>query len=147
MSATVRKLIESKGSEIVSIQPDSLVIDAIRIMAEKGIGSILVLDAEGNLKGIMSERDSSRRVLLKEKSPRETKVSEVMSAENLTTVTMDTSVPDCMSLMTDHRIRHLPVLDDGKIVGVISIGDVVKFMLQEKEMMVRNLEKYIEGSM
>lgn len=112
-------------------------------MAEKSAGTALVMDGP-KLLGIFSERDFLRKIYLKDKCGTGVKVSEIMST-NLTTVTPDTTLEHCMNLMTDKRIRHLPVLDGDQVVGVVSIGDIVKYMVQEKEFVIKNLENYIVG--
>jgi CBS domain-containing protein len=144
MLTTVRQLINRKGNQIFSTQPNATVFEALKIMAEKGIGSLLVFDA-GQLVGIFSERDYARKVILKGKSSRETRVREIMT-ENVLYVRTDQTMADCMVLMTDKRVRHLPVLDQDEIVGVISIGDVVKEIISEQEFVIGQLENYITGS-
>ncbi|MDK2858456.1 MAG: hypothetical protein PWQ29_1359 [Verrucomicrobiota bacterium] len=141
--ATVSKLLEKKDKELVSVSPDTIIRDAIAKMAEKSAGTALVMDGP-KLLGIFSERDFLRKIYLKDKCGTGVKVSEIMST-NLTTVTPDTTLEHCMNLMTDRRIRHLPVLDGDQVVGVVSIGDIVKYMVQEKEFVIKNLENYIVG--
>ena len=138
---TVRHILETKGGEIWHIKPDESVLDAIKLMAEKKIGALLVMENE-NLVGIISERDYARKVILLGKSSRETPVSEIMTAEVVNTEPLET-VEDCMKLMTDKRIRHLPVIEDGKVVGVLSIGDLVKEIIAEQEFTIKQLENYI----
>jgi CBS domain-containing protein len=137
----VKHIIDTKGNEIWHIAPDNSVLDAIKLMAEKGIGALLVMENE-NLVGIVSERDYARKVILQGKSSRETPVSEIMTAEVFSTEPLET-VEDCMKLMTDKRIRHLPVLENEKVVGVLSIGDLVKAIIAEREFTIRQLENYI----
>ncbi len=141
---TVKQILETKGHEVWSVPPDATVYDALRIMAEKNIGALLVLDAH-KLKGIISERDYARKVVLKGKFSRETPVEEIMST-NVVTVRPDHSIEECMALMTDKRIRHLPVLENERLVGIISIGDVVKAYISEQEFTIKQLENYITGS-
>lgn len=141
--ANVGKLLEKKGKEIISVSPDTVIRNAISKMAEKSAGTALVMDGN-RLVGIFSERDIIRKVYLKDKCGKATKVSEIMSTE-LTTVKPETTLENCMELMTEKRIRHLPVLDGGQVVGIVSIGDIVKFMVQEKEFVIKNLQSYISG--
>ena len=141
--ANVSKLLEKKGKELISVSPDTGVRDAIAKMVEKSAGTALVMDGN-KLVGIFSERDFIRKVYLKDKCGKETKVRDIMST-SLTTVAADTTLESCMELMTEKRIRHLPVIDGDRVVGVISIGDIVKFMVQEKEFVIKNLQSYIAG--
>lgn len=141
--ATVSKLLDQKGNEIISVSPDTHVKDAIAKMAEKSAGTALVMDGD-SLAGIFSERDFIRKVILQDKCGTGVTVSEIMS-DKLTTVSPDTTLENCMELMTDKRIRHLPVLDGESVKGVISIGDIVKYMVQEKDFVIKNLENYISG--
>jgi len=141
--ATVSKLLEKKGKELISVSPGTGVRDAIAKMAEKSAGTALVMDGN-KLVGIFSERDFIRKVYLKDKCGNSVKVSEIMSTA-LTTVTADTTLESCMNLMTDKRIRHLPVLDGDRVVGIVSIGDIVKYMVNEKDFLIKNLQSYISG--
>ncbi|MBI2457046.1 MAG: CBS domain-containing protein [candidate division NC10 bacterium] len=141
---TVQQILRHKGSAVWSVTPDSMVYDALRLMAEKGVGALLVLDA-GRLVGIISERDYARKVILKGKSSLDTPVSEIMT-ERVMCVRPGQTVEECMSLMTEKRVRHLPVLIDDQVVGVVSIGDLVKASLDEKDFMIKQLENYITGS-
>lgn len=141
--ATVQQLLLTKAPAIWSIAPDALVYDAIRLMAEKEIGALLVLE-DGELRGIMSERDYARKVILQGKSSRETRVRDIMTREPHC-VTPEDSVERCMSLMTDERIRHLPVVRDGELLGVISIGDVVKAVITQQEFFIEQMRQYIAG--
>lgn len=140
---SVRHLLESKGFDVYSIGPEHTVFEALEEMADKGVGALLVMDGEA-LKGIFSERDHARSVDLEGRSARETKVREVMTSEVIT-VTPDQTIDDCMGLMTNRRIRHLPVVEDGGVIGVISIGDVVKEVIAEQEFHIDQLQKYISG--
>lgn len=139
---TVRDLLAGKSSEVWSIGPDATVYDAIALMSERGIGAVLVLDG-GKLAGILSERDYARRVILKGKASRETRVREIMTTE-LIHVTHDKTLDHCMAIMTTSRIRHLPVLHEGRLAGILSIGDIVKAMLTEREAQIEQLESYIK---
>jgi len=140
---TVRDILRQKGNQIWSVSPDTTVFYALELMAEKNAGALVVLDGE-SLAGIFSERDYARKVILKGKASKETSVEEIMSAE-VTTVHPGKSVDECMALMTDKRIRHLPVVEGEKLVGLISIGDVVKAVISEREFIIKQLESYITG--
>ncbi len=140
---TVQQLLESKRNGVASVSPDTSVLDALRAMAEKEIGAVLVLDGD-LLVGIFSERDYARKVVLQGKASKDTPVREIMT-EKVVCVRPEQTIEDCMGLMTDKRIRHLPVLQHKKVIGVISIGDVVKEMLVEKEFVIKQLESYIHS--
>ena len=140
---TVRQLLERKGTEIWSIAPDASVFDAIQLMAEKGIGALLVID-KGELVGIISERDYARKVILKGRSSKQTPVQDIMT-EKVLYVPPSRSLEECMALMTERRIRHLPVIDEGRLAGVFSVGDVIKAMISEQEFIIEQLESYIKG--
>lgn len=140
---TVRQLLQVKGGDVWSIAPDASVFDALKLMADKGIGSLLVLEGE-KVVGILSERDYARKVILKEKSSMDTPVKEIMT-QKVITIRPEQNIQECMALMTDMRVRHLPVLSDDQLVGVISIGDVVKAIISQQEFMIDQLERYIEG--
>lgn len=139
----VNHLLELKGRDIVSIAPGASVFDAIKLMADKAVGSLLVMDDHAML-GIVTERDYARKVILKGRSSENTDVSEIMTAKVLTTSTAAT-VKSCMELMNEHRIRHLPVLEAGEVVGVISIGDLVNAIISEQQEEIEQLESYISG--
>jgi CBS domain-containing protein len=141
---TVNELLRNKGNQVYSIEPDATVYEALTLMAEKDVGALLVLDSAGQLVGVLSERDYARKVVLKGKTSRETPVREIMT-EKVVWVRPDQSTEDCMALMTNKRIRHLPVLEEGRLVGVISIGDVVKGIISEQEFVIEQLENYITG--
>ena len=138
---TVRDLLAGKSRDVWSIGPDQTVYDAIALMSERGIGAVLVLDG-AELVGILSERDYARRVILKGKASRETQVREIMTT-NLISVTHERTIEDCMAIMTTSRIRHLPVLHEGKLAGILSIGDVVKHRLAEIEADASAMRDYI----
>jgi CBS domain-containing protein len=140
---TVRHILQKKGHEVLSITPDSTVYYALEYMFEMNVGALLVID-EGQFAGIFTERDYARKVILKGKASRETLVKEIMS-EHPVTVTPDDTVEDCMKLMTQKYIRHLPVMEDGKLVGLLSIGDIVKYIIEEQKFIIDNLEHYISG--
>ncbi|PWK88484.1 CBS domain-containing protein [Fulvimonas soli] len=137
----VRHLLETKGSEVYAIAPDAPVLEAIKHMAEKRVGALLVMRGE-ELVGIVSERDYARKVILQGRSSAQTAVAEIMSSPPLT-VSPDTDVFDCMRLCTDSRIRHLPVLDGERVVGVISIGDLVKAVIDAQAEQIDLLQRYI----
>jgi CBS domain-containing protein len=138
-----RKLLERKGSNVFTVEAGASVIDALRIMAEKNVGALVVMDS-GKLAGIFSERDYARKVVLKNKFSRETSVREIMTA-NPILVTPHSEVQECMRLMTDHQVRHLPVVDQGSLIGIISIGDVVKWIIEDQADSIQFLEHYIKG--
>ncbi|MCZ6876560.1 MAG: CBS domain-containing protein [Acidobacteria bacterium] len=140
---TIRQLLQTKGHDLWSARPDTSVYDALQLMDEHSIGALLVLDGD-DLVGIFSERDYARKVVLKGKTSRGTNVEEIMS-RRVSCVRTDQTIEECMALMTDKHIRHLPVLEDDKLVGVISIGDVVKAVISEQEFVIEQLENYITG--
>ena len=144
VARTIGMVLDSKGHEVYSVKPGTSVLDALKLMAEKGIGAVLVLDEDAGIAGIMSERDYARKIALKGKTAGETLVSEIMTADVIT-VSPDQKIEECMTVMVDKRIRHLPVLDGSKLVGIISIGDVVKEMISEQKFLIEQLETYIRG--
>jgi CBS domain-containing protein len=139
--ASVRDLLDSKGTAVYSIGPDNPVLDAIKTMAERRVGALLVMNG-AELVGIVSERDYARKVILLGRSSGDTPVSQIMSSP-VHTVTPKKSVEDCMRLMTQHRVRHLPVVEGGRVVGVISIGDLVKAVIEDQRQTIEQLEDYI----
>lgn len=141
---TVRELLAKKGSEVWSVSPDATVYDALQLMAARNVGAVLVLD-DGELVGILSERDYARQVILKGKASRDTPVRDIMTT-SVVSVSPDRTIDDCMALMTERRIRHLPVLQSDVLLGVLSIGDVVKAVISEKEFHIEQLESYIASS-
>jgi CBS domain-containing protein len=141
---TVEQILRTKGNAFWSVTPDAMVYDALRLMAEKDVGALLVLDAQAQLVGIISERDYARKVILKGKSSLETPVCEIMTPV-VVSVRPDHTVEECMAMVTARRVRHLPVMAGGRIVGVVSIGDLVKASLDEKDFLIRQLETYIMG--
>ena len=140
---SVAHLLQAKGHDVWSIPPDASVYEAIKLMADKGVGALLVMEGQ-RLVGIVSERDYARKVILQGKSSRDTPVSEIMT-DKVFYVRPEQTVEDCMALMTAHRIRHLPVLDDKLVRGVVSIGDLVKAVISEQEVRIQQLEQYIMG--
>ncbi len=139
----IQQLLDSKGSEVWSIQPANLVYDAIEIMAEKGVGALTVIQ-DDILVGIISERDYARKVILKGRSSHMTPVSDIMTRDVICTSPHE-SVETCMNIMTNERIRHLPVKDNNKLVGLISLGDLVKSIIAEQQQVIDQLEHYIRG--
>jgi CBS domain-containing protein len=141
---TVRHLLQEKGHQYHAIAPEAMVYEALKLMSEKEIGALLVLE-RGKLVGVISERDYARKVILKGKSSLETPVREVMTGK-VVFVRPENTLEECMALMTDKRVRHLPVLEGDQILGVISIGDLVKATIAHKDFVIRQLENYITGS-
>ena len=141
---TVEKLLNSKGNETWTIAPKASVYDAILLMSEKNVGALLVVDSN-SVVGIFTERDYARKLVLQGRLSRDTAVGDMMTAEVLYVEPLNTTA-DCMILMTNKRIRHLPVLSDGELVGIVTIGDVVKQIISEQESTIAQLEKYITGS-
>jgi CBS domain-containing protein len=138
---TVRQLLEAKAPEVFAIGPDAPVIDAIRLMAEKRIGAVLVMQA-GRLAGILSERDYARKIVLQGRSSKDTPVRDIMTAQVIS-VGLGDSADRCMQLVTDKRIRHLPVLDGDNVLGVVSIGDLVKAVIEDQQLELDQLQRYI----
>ena len=143
VTGTINAILSQKGTEIFSITPEATVFEAIELMANKNIGALLVLE-EGKLVGLISERDYTRKVMLRGKRSRETQVREIMSSD-LTVVHSREPVENCMRMMTDKRIRHLPVVDGETIRGVISIGDLVKWIIATQSAAIAQFEMYISG--
>jgi len=141
--STVSEILEAKGGEVLAVDAGASVLEAARLMIEANVGSMLV-SVDGRLEGIVTERDYLRRVTLEGRADRETAVSEIMSSP-LIVVSPDTSVEECMALMTEQRIRHLPVAVRGEVVGVVSIGDVVKFTSRQQSVQLRYLTDYINA--
>jgi len=140
---TVEQILNLKGHEVWSVDPRDTVLDSLKLMSEKGVGAMLVMDGD-KLVGIVTERDYARKVILEGKSSKDTTVSEIMSGKVLC-VTPDRTVDECMALMTDKRARHLPVIDQKRVVGVVSIGDLVKAMISEQQILIDQLQNYIAG--
>jgi len=141
---TVKHVLQAKGHDIWSISPDALVYDALKLMADKGVGALLVLEGE-KLVGVISERDYARKVILKGKSSLDTPVREIMT-QKVICVRPEQTIEGCMALMTEKRIRHLPVLVEDQVIGVVSIGDLVKAVIAEKDFLIKQLENYITGT-
>jgi CBS domain-containing protein len=140
----IRKILNDKGTEVYHTGPENTVYEAIEKMADKDIGALLVMEGE-NLRGIITERDYRNKVILKGRTSKSTKVKEIMSTDLYSVEPSDT-VETCMALMTDRKFRHLPVLEDGKVVGVISIGDLVKAVITKQKVEIHNLRDYITGT-
>lgn len=138
---TVRQLLQAKGSQIYTIAPDARVFDALKLMAEKNVGALVVTEG-GRLEGIISERDYARKVILLSKSSHDIAVRDIMTAKVIT-VHPGQTVEECMALMTDKRIRHLPVTDGERVIGMLSIGDLVKEVIADQEATIKQLESYI----
>jgi len=143
MQKTVANILDHKGQDVWSVTGDLSVFDALSMMSDKNIGALVVVD-DGSLTGIVSERDYARKVILKGKDSRKTLVSEIMTPDPVTVSPSD-SVDSCMGLMTDNRFRHLPVVEEGVLLGVISIGDVVGAVIDEQKFIIDQLEGYITG--
>lgn len=142
----VRNILQKKGKLVYSISPNDTVYNGLELMVENNLGALLVMD-NGHFMGIFNERDYARKVILRGKASKETLVKEIMS-EHPPTVTLDTTIEDCMKLMTSTSsgtIRHLPVLENGELVGLISMGDVVRFIIDEQRIIIEDLEHYISG--
>lgn len=140
---TVRHLLQEKGNQVWSIAPGATVYEALELMAAKNCGALLVIE-QGNVAGIFTERDYARKVILQGRSSKTTTVGELMATDVLY-VSPDDTIENCMALMTDKRLRHLPVMDNGKLAGLVSIGDIVKATISDREFTIRELERYITG--
>ena len=140
---TVKELLREKGHQVWTIEPQATVYEALELMAAKNIGSIVVVE-HGNVAGMFTERDYARKVMLQGRSSKTTTVAELMTSDVLY-VSPDDTIENCMALMTEKRLRHLPVMDNGKLAGVVSIGDIVKVIISEREFIIRELERYITG--
>jgi CBS domain-containing protein len=140
---TVNQLLRVKGGQIFSVAPTDSVLHAIELMATRHVGALLVMN-QGSLLGIISERDYARKVILKNRSSHDTPVGDIMSSPAVT-VTPEDTIHHCMELMTNGRFRHLPVVDSGRVVGMLSIGDLVKAVIEEQSLQIEQLERYIAG--
>ena len=143
VSGTISAILKDKGSDVLTIAPDATVFDAIRLMAERNIGALIVTEGEV-LVVVITERDYTRKVALKGKASRDTAVREILTTEPVT-VTPSHTIEECMRLMTLHRIRHLPVVEEEKIAGIVSIGDLVNWVISAQSATIDNLEGYISG--
>ncbi len=142
---TVRQLVHDKGVAVYTVLPDETVFRALEVMAEHDVGALVVVD-EGAVVGVFSERDYARKVILLGRGSRDLAVRVVMSGD-VVTVGPEQTVADCMRLMTDNRVRHLPVVEDDRLVGIVSIGDVVKAVMSEQEFLIEQLQEYISGGL
>jgi CBS domain-containing protein len=143
-NSSVAQVLDRKGRDVYTISPQETVFEAIAQMAAKGVGALLVVD-EGRCCGLISERDYARRVILKGRNSRETRVEEIMSSP-LISVSPDETVESCLRLMTERRIRHLPVVVDGRAAGIVSIGDLVRWIVAQQEETISQLHSYIAGA-
>ena len=141
---TIAQLLNAKGKQIWLVEPKATIFEALEIMSEKGIGALLVME-DGKLKGIFSERDYARKVILKGKSSKETPVGELMT-KKVFYIDPQKTTNDCMAMMTAKRIRHVPVIEDNQVMGIVTIGDVVNQIISEQEVTINHLENYITGS-
>ena len=140
---TVRDILRAKGHKVYSISPEATVYEALKLMAKKNVGSILVFE-EKKLVGMISERDYSRKTILQGRLSKETAVNEIMTTA-MVTVHPDDDIEECMELFTDKHVRHLPVIEKGKVVGIVSIGDIVKSIIDYKDFIIEEMENYIKG--
>jgi CBS domain-containing protein len=140
---TVEQILDAKGSDVWSITPDASVLEAIKLMAEKEVGALLVMTGEKPV-GIVSERDYARKVILKGRSSQKTPIQDIMTT-HVVCVSPDQSIEECMALMTEKHIRHLPVMDGERLRGMLSIGDLVKAVIAEQKLVIKELERYISG--
>jgi CBS domain-containing protein len=141
---TVRMVLQAKPGSVWTIRPDATAYEALRVMADKDVGALLVQSSEGKLVGVFSERDYARKVILKGRSSKDTMVGELMT-DLVYYVSPEHTVNECMAIMTAKHIRHIPVIDEGALVGIITIGDVVNSMISEQNITIRDLENYITG--
>jgi len=138
-----KDILDSKGHEVWSIDPDSTVLDALKLMADKGIGAVLVMRDE-KLRGILSERDYARKIVLEGKTSRDSKVKDVM-IRHVLCASPDRTIEECLALMTDKRERHLPILEKKHVIGMVSIGDLVKAVIAEQQFEIERLQQYVDG--
>jgi CBS domain-containing protein len=143
MTTSVRQVLEAKGSTTLSLPPGATVYEALELMAKNDVGSVVVADGDCLL-GIFTERDYARKLILQGRSSKDTKVSDLMTS-NILTVSPTQTIDDCMAMITDNRVRHLPVVEKGRVVGIISIGDVVKAVIADQQRTIQQLSSYIAG--
>ncbi len=146
MTTAIKRVLQETGAPLIRVAPTATVFEAIEIMCKAHVGSVLVMDEKDKLKGILTERDCFCKVILSEKAPRKTKVAEVMS-KRVIVVAPDQTMEECMGIMTKKHIRHLPVMDVNTVLGVVSMRDIVRVLTKEQDQMIRNLERYIDGSL
>lgn len=139
----ISEILEEKGRDVWSIEGNACVFDAIKLMAEKEIGALVVIE-DGRLVGILSERDYTRKVILRGRTSQQTRIEEIMTTD-VVTISAGETVKECMALMTDNHIRHLPVMEEGRLVGMLSIGDLVKAIIADQQYTIEQLESYING--
>ncbi len=144
MKSTVKELLEEKGSNVWTINQDESVYNGLVMMAKKDVGALLVVDNEGKLVGMFSERDYARKIVLLGKTSKDTKIGDMMSTE-ISIVKPENTIQNCLALMTKKKVRHLPVIDQNKLVGIVSIGDAVNRVISDQEETIHNLEDYIYG--
>lgn len=140
---TVNNIIQNNFKSIFSVSPETSVLDALHVMMDKNISALLVMDGS-KLKGIFTERDYARKIILVGKSSKDTKIKDVMT-EKLITIELGTSIDRCMQIMTERRIRHLPIIENGLVIGIISIGDLVKFVIEDQQQTIEQLQNYISS--
>ena len=140
---TVKHILQNKSNAIHSVSPSTSVLDALQVMMEKNISALLLMESD-ELKGIFTERDYARKIILQGKSSKETLIRDVMTAE-LETVNLNASIDQCMQIMTNRHIRHLPIVEDGKVGGMVSIGDLVKFVIEDQKQTIEQLQSYISS--
>ncbi|MBN9696525.1 MAG: CBS domain-containing protein [Zoogloea sp.] len=145
MAATVQQIIQKKGDTTYSVAPDTTVLQALKLMAERNVSAVLVTEGE-RLVGIFTERDYARKVVLKGLASKDTKVGDLMT-QNVLTISPSHTVDDCMAIMTNNHIRHLPVVDKGRLTGIVSIGDAVKSVMEQQQATIEQLSGYIAGGL
>lgn len=145
IQGTVRDILKGKGGDVFTTRKDATVYEAIRLMGEKNIGALIVVDAEEKVVGVLSERDYSRKVALQGRTSRDTHVGDILSGAPVT-VSKGESIAGCMQLMTENRFRHLPVVEDGRLVGLVSMGDLVRWVMESQQSTIEHLQGYISGS-
>jgi CBS domain-containing protein len=141
---TVRDILREKGCEVHTLSPEATVYEALQLLAEKNVGALVVVEQAGHMVGLISERDYARKIILKGKFSKDVKVHEIMTSE-VVRVGPEEDIEGCMELMTHKRVRHLPVFEDDRLIGIISIGDIVKAIIEHKEEIIVQLEDYIKG--